>query len=149
MVVWLTEHVFSLINNWHSLSQNIALSSNDFLLFFDNHLFWTLFSSILFFDVFFFTVGYLVEMPALKNVIKSVEPTFIGWLVAIMCYPPFNNFTGQLVSWYSTDFPEFDIPWVHLTMNILILLLMGIYARASLALGFKASNLTNRGIVKK
>ena len=77
MVVWLTQHIFSLINNWYYLFQDKALMSTDFLSFFDLHLFGALFATILFFDVFFFTVGYLIEMPALKNTIKSVEPTLI------------------------------------------------------------------------
>lgn len=149
MITWLTQHIFSLVNNWHGLLQNTAMIQTDFLWFFDGYFFWTMFSSILFFDVLFFTLGYLIEMPVLKNTIKSVEPTLLWWAVAILCYPPFNEFTGELASWYSTDFPEFWTPWVHVSMNILILFLMGIYARASLALWFKASNLTNRWIVKK
>ncbi len=149
MIVWLTQHVFSLINNWYSLFVDRSLFSSDFLSFFDMHLFGALFASILFFDVFFFTIGYLLESPVLKNTIKSVEPTLIGWAAAILCYPPFNNFTWDLFTWYSTDTPKFSDPYIHVFLNIFLLLLMAIYAWASLALGLKASNLTNRGIVKK
>lgn len=66
-----------------------------------------------------------------------------------MCYPPFNNNVSNLVGWYSTDFPTFNNAMIHLTLNIWILLLMAIYTWASISLGFKASNLTNRWIVRK
>lgn len=149
MITWLTQHIFSLINNWYGFFQNTAMLQTNFLWFFDGHIFWTLFSTILFFDVFFFTVGYLIEMPALKNTIKSVEPTLLGWAVAIMCYPPFNDFTWELAAWYSNDFPTFETPFIHISMNLFLLLLMWVYAWASLSLWLKASNLTNRGIVTK
>lgn len=149
MIVWLTQHIFTLINNWHSLFQNFEIFSSDFVLFFTNYFFWTAFTTILFFDVFFFTIGYLVEMPALKNKIKSVEPTLIWWAVAILCYPPFNSTVTDIVWWYSTDFPKFENVTMLIGLNVLLLVLMSIYARASLALWFKASNLTNRWIVVK
>jgi len=133
-----------MINNLVNSYANIALFSSDFLVFFNEHFFWTAFSLILFIDVLFFTLGYLIEAPVFKNTIKSVEPTIIGWAVVIFCYPPFNNMTSNFVNWYSTDFPSFASPTVHITLNIIILVLMGIYAWASWALGLKASNLTNR-----
>ena len=107
MIVWLTQHIFNLINNFYLATQNISLFSTDFLIFFNNHLFFLVFSAILFFDVLFFTLGYLFEAPFLKNTIKSVEPTLIGWAVALLCYPPFNNNVNNFISWYSTDFPTF------------------------------------------
>lgn len=88
-------------------------------------------------------------MPALKNKIKSVEPTLIWWAVAILCYPPFNSTVTDIVWWYSTDFPKFENVTMLIGLNVLLLVLMSIYARASLALWFKASNLTNRWIVVK
>jgi protein-S-isoprenylcysteine O-methyltransferase Ste14 len=48
-----------------------------------------------------------------------------------------------------TDFPQFDSATVHMTLNLLLLVLMGIYTSASVALGLKASNLTHRGIVAR
>lgn len=144
MITWLSQHVFSLVNNIYATTQSMELLSTDFLSFFNNNFFWMAFSLILFIDVFFFTFGYLLEAPFLKNTIKSVEPTLIGWAVAILCYPPFNNYIGNFIQWYSTDFPQFASPAVHVAMNLSILVLMGIYSWASFALGLKASNLTNR-----
>lgn len=149
MITWLTKHIFSTINNWNYLASEISLFSSDFLVFFNTHFFWAAFNTILFIDVLFFTLWYLIEIPKLKNTIKSVEPTIIGWLVVILCYPPFNNYTNNFISWYSTDFPQFWNMYLHLGLNIMILILMGIYAWASLSLWMKASNLTNRWIVTK
>jgi hypothetical protein len=149
MIVWLSQHIFNLINSSYAGLQNISLFSSDFLLFFNAHFFWIAFNTILFIDVFLFTMGYMLEAPFLKNTIKSVEPTIIGWAVTLLCYPPFNSYIGNIVNWYSTDFPQFGNIYIHLFFNFCILILMGIYAWASFALGWKASNLTNRGIVMK
>ena len=45
-------------------------------------------------DTLIFTVGYLIEHPKLKNTLRSVEPTLFGWVVALICYPPFNQIVG-------------------------------------------------------
>lgn len=147
MIVWVSKHIFDIINNLYLVSQNINLVSKDFLLFFNSYFFWTAFSLILFIDVVFFTLWYLLEAPFLKNTIKSVEPTLIWWAVAILCYPPFNTHVSNLIWWFSTDFPQFENIWIHISLNICILILMALYSWASLALGLKASNLTNRWIV--
>jgi hypothetical protein len=119
----------------------------DFRQMFDAHGFWFTIKAILFVDTLIFTVGYLVEIPRLKNEIRSVDPTLLGWFVAMICYPPFNHYTGLFLGSPVSDFPRFDDPMAHLALNIALLALMAIYASASVALGFKASNLTHRGIV--
>lgn len=147
MIFWLIWHIFSIWNNIHSSISNIDLFSKEFLLFFNKYFFYTFFSIILFLDVLFFTLGYLIEWNFFKNTIKSVEPTILWWLVCIICYPPFNSNLNNIIWWYSTDFPQFNLFYIHIFMNISILVLMWIYSRASMSLGFKASNLTNRWIV--
>jgi len=116
---------------------------------FDRFGYWFLLQLILFVDVFFFTVGYLVESRRLGNEIRSVDPTLVGWGAALLCYPPFNSVTGKILGSTVSDFPQFDNPDVHLALNIALLVLMGIYASASVALGLKASNLTHRGIISR
>ena len=111
--------------------------------------FWFALQFILFFDVLVFTFGYLVELPRLKNQIRSVDPHWIGWAAALVCYPPFNSVTHYIFGSTMSDFPQFDDPTIHAVLNALLLLLMGIYASASVALGFKGSNLTHRGIVAR
>lgn len=116
---------------------------------FDRHGFWLLMQTILFVDVLIFTVGYLVELPVLGNRIRSVDPTLLGWAAALFCYPPFNGLSGAVLGSPRSDFPQFDNPTAHLLLNLAMLALMASYAWASVALGFKASNLTHRGIVAR
>lgn len=149
MIVWITQHTFNLINSTYLSYQNINLFSSDFLLFFNSHFFMWAFTAILFFDVLFFTLWYLLEWPIFKNKIRSVEPTLLWWAVVLICYPPFNSNLTNLVGWYSRDFPQFSSAFIHIPLNISILILMIIYAWASVALWLKASNLTNRWIVRK
>ncbi|MBL7662236.1 hypothetical protein JNK13_05735 [bacterium] len=101
-------------------------------------------------DVFAFCFGYVTELPQLKNQIKSVEPTLLGWVVCIACYPPFNTF-AFLPFDYALN-AEWNEPFGGVLRNgvlILITCLWGVYCWASVSLGFRASNLTNRGIINK
>jgi protein-S-isoprenylcysteine O-methyltransferase Ste14 len=116
---------------------------------FDLHGFWFAMQVILFVDVLIFTVGYLVETPRLGNQIRSVDPTLLGWAAALLCYPPFNAISSAVLGWPLTDYPQFENPTVHVVLNFVLLALMAVYASASVALGFKASNLTHRGIVSR
>ena len=52
-------------------------------------------------DTLVFSFGYAFEFKCLKNVVKSVEPTFFGWFVAIICYPPIITwpFTLGMLFW--------------------------------------------------
>jgi len=119
------------------------------LVLFNAHGFWFLMQMILFVDVFIFTIGYLIEMPRLGNQIRSVDPTLLGWGAALLCYPPFNQLSGAILGSPLTDFPRFEDPMTHVILNALLLTLMAIYTSASVALGFKASNLTHRGIIAR
>ncbi|MEZ5586835.1 MAG: DUF1295 domain-containing protein [Sedimenticolaceae bacterium] len=147
MVVFLAEHMARLFTNGAGLYSAMSTAETSVLAMFNAHGFWFALQAILLVDVAFFTIGYLVELPALKNEIRSVDPTLLGWLVALMCYPPLNDVVSSILGWRAEDFPQFDNPVVHVAMNMAILVLMGVYAAASASLNFKASNLTHRGIV--
>jgi len=99
-------------------------------------------------DTAIYAFGYIVESSALKSRIKTVEPTWLGWIVCLWCYPPFNNYLFDF--FYLPVRINFIYPnWVTNIVLCLITILWGIFVWASVALGFKASNLTNRGIVIK
>ena len=138
MLFWLTEHIILLYH------QAVSYFSNRI---FFNQGYWALFNLILLLDTLFFTLGYAIEHPKLKNEIRSVEPTLFGWFIAIICYPPFNGMTNQMLGWHSSDIPSFSNETLQIAGAVLILSLMTLYTWASIALNFKASNLTNRGIV--
>lgn len=106
-----------------------------------------IYQSMFLIDCLFYSFGYTVELPFLKHKIKSVEPTVLGWAVALACYPPFNNITGEYLPLYRQGAPLFNSLFITYTLKLLILFLFFFYAWATVALGAKASNLTNRGIV--
>jgi protein-S-isoprenylcysteine O-methyltransferase Ste14 len=100
-------------------------------------------------DTVIFSFGYAFEFKSMKNVVKSVEPTLFGWTVALICYPPFNSIVGKYVPWGANDYVHFwSANWT-IVMRVIVLLLLFIYMWATVALGPKSSNLTNRGIVSR
>jgi protein-S-isoprenylcysteine O-methyltransferase Ste14 len=147
MVMFLFEHTTNLLANGTFIFRHLDALKANFLAVFNSHGYWFLLQLILFLDVAFFTIGYLVEHPRLKNEIRSVDPTWLGWAVTLACYPPFNNFVSQMLGWSVAEFPQFTDPMVHVAANSLLLLLMAIYTSASVALNLKGSNLTHRGII--
>ncbi len=98
-------------------------------------------------DTSIFLFGYMFESTRLKSRVRSVEPTLLGWIVCLWCYPPFNSFSFAA---FDIDFVSIHIPvatWAEPIVLVSISLCWLIFVWASIALGFKASNLTNRGIV--
>ena len=101
-------------------------------------------------DTLYFTFGYLVDSTALGTQVRSVEPTLLGWGTALICYPPFNSIMGRMgVGWYSDDNQHFRQPEVDLAVRAILVVLFAIYLGATLALGTRCSNLTNRGVVAR
>jgi hypothetical protein len=146
MINWCLNHAGDMGNSLVQFRDSLENGVRGRALF-DGSLFWACFQAILFVDTFLFTLGYIVETPALRNRIRSVDPTFFGWAICLACYPPYNDFTSRWLEWQSSDFPQFENTGVHFAANILLLASLAVYSWASVALGFKASNLTNRGIV--
>lgn len=99
-------------------------------------------------DTAFYTVGYAIELPLCKNTVKSVEPSALGWASALICYPPFLGILVSYVPWYSTDIPLFQNVWLSIITDTIIIICYLIYLGGSVSLGWKCSNLTNRGIVQ-
>ncbi len=142
------------------------LGNGYIILNFIHHLFWPLasislawawriyyliFAGLIFLDASIFAFAYIAESKSLNNEIKSVEPTLSGWVVALLCYQPFNRWFYQfreavIPSWH------FDLPKTTGLLLIislaLALLSFALYLWASFALGYKAGNLVNRGIIK-
>lgn len=155
MFYWFFTNLQWVIN---TISNIIVYMKNyeNIYMFYRRHLHWLLFNVIFFIDVSIFLFWYSVESKKLNNVIKSVEPTALWWLVALLCYPLLNTVTDKFFKWYSSNFPDFvnyfgnQIIYYKISALwwIVFILLMVVYVRASVALWFKASNLTNRWIVK-
>ena len=105
-----------------------------------------LYQTLFLVDTVVFVFGYAVEAVSCRNRIRSVEPTLLGWAVALVCYPPLLDVSNKLLPsggqtaliWH---------PGVLLVFRLVAVSLYLVYAWASVALGPRASNLTNRGTV--
>lgn len=96
-------------------------------------------------------VGYALTMRLFDNHIRSTEPTWSGWLPAIMCYQPFWGLIGPNYFAYRSEMDWGTLlegyPLLKLAFSIIILGLMAIYTWASVSFGLRFSNLTHRGII--
>ena len=151
----------TVVNRWPIVFAGVQnLFAGGFSIFTNfNYLFNFLLAAIFFFDTLVFAFGYAFEAKELRSEIRSVEPTFFGWAVALATYPPFNDHTSQfldgLAKMFLTNSQTFSvlIPASAITQSVatalrlLTLILYSIYLWATFALGTKSSNLTNRGIV--
>jgi hypothetical protein len=148
MLNWCLAHINDLLHDAADVAWHLE-DGAPWRYLFDNGLFVLCFQLILLIDTLSFTAGYLLEAPMLNNRIRSVDPNPWGWFVCLACYPPFNGYVSDAIPSVTSDFPQFINDQLHFVLNGLILLAMGIYSWASVALGFKASNLTNRGLVSR
>lgn len=108
------------------------------------------------YDVVFFVdcawalAGYASESRWIGNKTRSVEPTAFGWAVCLACYPPYNNILGTYLPLETGPHHAFfATETAQLAFKGLTVFLFAIYASATVAFGFKFSNLTNRGVVMR
>jgi hypothetical protein len=109
------------------------------------------FEALFYVDLLIAFVGYLCTFKVTDSHIRSTEPTFLGWAVAIMCYQPFWSFFSANYLDYQPDVQWGKWLWDSTVLYVVwgssILMLTGIYVWASLAFGIRFSNLTHRGIL--
>lgn len=105
----------------------------------------SLFYSLFIVDVSIALIGYLIASRWLDNRTKTVDSTLFGWAVALVCYPPFNAFMFDYGSFESYDIITSE--WLKMAMMTFVIFLYTIYVWGTVELGFKFSNLTNRGII--
>jgi len=102
-------------------------------------------------DVLFAAVGYIMTFRILNSHIKSTDPTVIGWLVCILCYPPF--WTALFVSFFAyNEGPDWrmwlkDNPTLFFYWGMLVLITNTINSLCTITIGIRFSNLTYRGLV--
>jgi protein-S-isoprenylcysteine O-methyltransferase Ste14 len=106
-------------------------------------------------DVAFATAGYILALRPLDSHIRSATPYAVGWVAALICYPPFvlmgdngvldyrpgTRGDDSWALWFA------DQPVVLVVIGTLLIVLTAIYAWATVTFGFRFSNLTNRGIL--
>ncbi|MEP6827698.1 MAG: isoprenylcysteine carboxylmethyltransferase family protein [Aestuariivirga sp.] len=116
------------------------------------HWFDFLLSNLYFTDVGLALVGYIVTLRLTDTHLRSTEPTMVGWVVALECYPPFWT------AIFSVDYLSYDrgltwgtwlwnYPALYSVWGMAILILTGIYLWATIAFGARFSNLTYRGLI--
>jgi protein-S-isoprenylcysteine O-methyltransferase Ste14 len=145
MLGYLVNNIHEAVRQWNAFASEepeaayaIALNTSFYLL---------ILAALYLIDVVIFTVGYMVELRSRDNEIRSVDPTFLGWACCLICYPPFNQVGFGFFSWQQVDATDFATPAIQGMLAWLSIAAIAIYAWASVALGLRASNLTNRGIV--
>lgn len=103
-------------------------------------------------DVAFATVGYVLTMRALDSHIRTANPYAAAWMAALICYPPFvlmgeggpldyHPGTAEWTWWFAGQ------PVMLSIFGAVLVALTAIYAWATVAFGFRFSNLTHRGIL--
>ena len=110
-------------------------------------------SSFLILDLLVFSFGYITETAFLNNKIRTVDTNLLGVFFCLISYSPFVSITNAFVgsSCVKTVFtlPDYVPSAIVWAIHLLLLLFVILYALSAVALGTKASNLTNRGIVTK
>ena len=102
-------------------------------------------------DLAFAALGYVLTLRAIDGHIRSPEPTLLGWMVALICYPPYGDTTiGLYVHW--SDGYEWrnwlgGMPALLMLWGATILALETLFALATVHFGYRFSNLTHRGIL--
>jgi hypothetical protein len=104
-------------------------------------------------DLAFAALGYVLTLRAIDGHIRSPEPTMLGWVVALICYPPYGNTTIDLYVAWSDNAGWRDWGWLASMPGLLllwggaILTLEALFALATVHFGYRFSNLTHRGIL--
>lgn len=102
-------------------------------------------------DLIYGVLGYLLTVRFFDTHIRSAEPTLLGWLVCLVCYDPFASIIGINIFNFD-DGLNWDhwlgsSPTLFYIWAALIFFCTFIYALATVAFGWRMSNLTYRGII--
>lgn len=103
-------------------------------------------------DVAFATGGYMLTLRPLDSHIRSANPHAQAWMAALICYPPtimmgtggpldYHPGTAEWSVWFAGH------PWLLWPIAAVLVALTAIYAWATVAFGFRFSNLTHRGVL--
>ena len=151
---WVTLMARFFLGEFHNFSQSagqLMLGEGTDLPWFGQVRLWynSIFHLLFIVDVGIALIGYTFASRWLDNRTRSVDRTPLGWFVALACYPPFNSFISENFVYYDgLDTHDIFTSDVAITVILaLLIVLYTLYVWATVALGFKFSNLTNRGIV--
>ncbi len=143
MVVFLSLHTKEGLHLWSTAQANMTgLESANWLMS-------LVFQGIFFCDTVVGAIGYGCESSWLGNRTRSVDNTWSGWIVCLMCYPPFNDISHIYAP---LGVGENVMGWGGMTLLALrgaSLVCYLVYVWATFALGVHFSNLSNKGIIER
>jgi protein-S-isoprenylcysteine O-methyltransferase Ste14 len=130
---------FADLVNWQAWSEPVALANGLVL-------------ALFVVDAQIGTVGYLLTVRPLDAQIRSANPFLDGWLAALICYPPFTLMgDGGLLDYHpaTAEWSHWlaDYPMLLWIWGGWLVLLVAVYAWATMAFGLRFSNLTYRGVL--
>ncbi len=91
--------------------------------------------------------GYIIESHRFNNTIQSIDNTWFGWGITLICYVPFYPFFAYFLPNGAQDFAFYKNEEITALVRVVLLLILFIKTLAIFNLGLKSSNLTYRGIV--
>jgi len=101
------------------------------------------------FDVLIALFGYTFVSHWFSNNVESIDDSFRGWIVCVICYPPFSYFykilLAQVDNFTWNDWAKEQ--WYYYPWLILIITTWLLYWISNAHFGFKFSNLSWRGLV--
>jgi isoprenylcysteine carboxyl methyltransferase (ICMT) family protein YpbQ len=140
MVSFLGQHITDIQTVWSRFSFDSPVSTV--------HLLTALFFYV---DVSVCVPAYLFACAGLASKIRSVETSAAGLVCALVCYPPFNSAILSVylpyedgVKWSGAlaGSPVLQQFWA-----VALVVCLALYAWATVAMGFRFGNLTNKGVV--
>ncbi|MEK7434100.1 MAG: DUF1295 domain-containing protein [Cyanobacteriota bacterium] len=150
MTIFFFDNFNNLVNNFNYLIgiYNAGLSFGYGIKTFSADIYNIGLSLIFSIDVLLAWGGYVISSRWISNNNISVEPTILGWFVALSCYPPFQIIPGVYFP-IPSEKDIFNIPNDYLVLFFSILSIMSffVYMSATMFFGLRFSNLTNRGII--
>lgn len=101
-------------------------------------------------DLLVATSGYLATGPLFRREIRSVDDSWSGWIVCLICYAPFYQYVKLVTEqrdeliWSDWLQPDQMLYWIWAAMLVLS---WTVYWLSSIAFSLRFSNLTYRGLV--
>ncbi|MBL4827371.1 MAG: hypothetical protein JKY66_06610 [Spongiibacteraceae bacterium] len=93
--------------------------------------------------------GYTVSSRWVDNQTFSAEPSILGWLVCLICYPPFQSILGiYYAAPAEREILQLTNQWVVSLFTGMMVMSYVVYMLATLWFGVRFSNLTHRGIIR-
>jgi protein-S-isoprenylcysteine O-methyltransferase Ste14 len=103
------------------------------------------YNNIMYFDLLYAVMGYLVSLRLFDTHIISVDTTLSGVLIALVCYPPLNN--GVLSHYIAINESNNWVSCGGVFVQFVIIMLSVVYVWATVSFRTNFSNLTYRGLV--